>query len=420
MLKIKNYHFRYIKTVLYGLVALLLIVMIVVLATTNGNNQRGNHIDNLTPTPTIDTQKANKVKIQLVGDVVLNSNLLESSSNVYGEYDFSNIFSLIKESLNGDIKIFNLEGLIDVNKNGTQISGAPIFNYPTQIATDLKNAGFNMCITANDRAAYFSDNGIKNNYENLISEGICPVGTSVENTNNYVVVEANGVKVGVLAYTDKLADIDKIDSKYISSLDFLDVEGTIDAISADVSAVKLLGAEVIIASMHWGDDISSQPTDAQRELADRIVKCGVDIIYGTRSHVFQNVTFKNIVDDNEESRNILVAYSMGNFLAHPNVTTGQTSQQSSILNIYVERDQNGKAYISSAECEAIYIYAYSKKNNDTNYQYLILPASQYIDAKETPEIFISDEDWQKCKDAYNYVSEIASESGNTGLPLGLK
>ena len=35
MLKIKNYHFRYIKTVLYGLVALSLIVMLIVLAVNN-------------------------------------------------------------------------------------------------------------------------------------------------------------------------------------------------------------------------------------------------------------------------------------------------------------------------------------------------------------------------------------------------
>lgn len=421
MLKIKNYHFRYIKTVLYALVALLLVVMLIVLAVVNINFSGGqDHIENPSPTPAIQGEKTNKVKIQLVGDVVLNSTLLENTSNAYSEYDFSNIFSLIKEKINGDIALFNLEGLIDVNKNGTQISGAPLFNYPKKIASDLKDAGFNMCVTANDRAAYFSDMGIKNNYENLISAGLCPVGTSVENTKNYVVVEMNGVKIGVLAYTDKLSDFDKIDTRYISALDFSDIEGTVDKISADVQSAKEHGAEIIIASMHWGDDISSEPTDAQRELADKIVKCGVDIIYGTRSHVLQNVTFKNIVDDNQLSKNIVVAYSMGNFLAHPTVTTGQASQQSAILNVYIERDQNGRAYISSAECEAIYIYAFSKKSNDVNYEYLILPAGEYAQATEKPNVFINDEDWQKCKEAYAYASKIAEESGKTGLPLGLK
>lgn len=420
MLEIKNYHFRYIKTVLYAVVALLLIVMLIVITVVNINSNGGQgYIENSSPTPTVQGEKTNKVKIQLVGDVVLNSTLLENTSNASSEYDFSNIFSTIKGKINGDIALFNLEGVIDVNKNGTQISGAPLFNYPKKIASDLKDAGFNMCVTANDRAAYFSDMGIKNNYENLISTGLCPVGTSIENTKNYVVVEMNGVKIGVLAYTDKLSDFDKIDKRYISALDFTDIEGTVDAISADVQSVKQYGAEIIIASMHWGDDIGSEPTEAQRELADKIVKCGVDIIYGTRSHVLQNISFKNIVDDNDLSRNVIVAYSMGNFLAQPTVTTGQAGQQSAILNIYVERDQNGRAYISSAECEAIFIYAPSK-NNDTNYDYVILPATEYAQATEKPSVFLNDEDWQKCKDAYNYVSKIAQESGKTGLPLGLK
>lgn len=421
MLEIKNYHFRYIKTVLYGIVALLLVIMLIVIAVANINfNDGQGQVENPSPTPTIQGEKTNKVKIQLVGDVVLNSTLLENTSNAYSEYDFSNIFSLINEKINGDIALFNLEGLIDVNKNGTQISGAPLFNYPKKIASDLKDTGFNMCVTANDRAAYFSDMGIKNNYENLISAGLCPVGTSVENTKNYVVVEMNGVKIGVLAYTDKLSDFDKIDTRYISALDFSDIEGTVDKIASDVQSVKEHGAEIIVASMHWGDDISSEPTDAQRELADKIVKCGVDIIYGTRSHVFQSVTFKNIVDDNELSKNVIVAYSMGNFLAHPTVTTGQASQQSAILNVYIERDQNGRAYISSAECEPIYIYAFSKTSNDLNYEYLILPASEYAQETEKPNVFINDEDWQKCKDAYAYALKIAQESGKTGLPLGLK
>ena len=421
MLEIKNYHFRYIKTALYGVVALLLVIMLIVLAVVNINFGSGQgYVENPSPTPSTPGEKTNKVKIQLVGDVVLNSTLLENNSNAYSEYDFSNIFSLINKKINGDISLFNLEGVIDVNKNGTQISGAPRFNYPKKIASDLKDAGFNMCVTANDRAAYFSDMGIKNNYENLINAGLCPVGTSVENTKNYVVVEMNGVKIGILAYTDKLSDFDKINTKYISTTDFSDIEGTVDKIASDVQSVKEYGAEIIIASMHWGDDISSEPTEEQRELADKIVKSGVDIIYGTRSHVFQNVSFKNIVDDNQISKNVVVAYSMGNFLAHPTVTTGQAGQQSAILNIYVERDQNGRAYISSAECEAIYIYAFSKKSEDVNYEYLILPVSEYVEATEKPSVFINDEDWQKCKDAYDYVSKIAQESGKTGLPLGLK
>ena len=91
MLEIKNYHFRYIKTALYGVVALLLVIMLIVLAVVNINFGSGQgHIENPSPTPSTPGEKTNKVKIQLVGDVVLNSTLLENNSNAYSEYDFSN------------------------------------------------------------------------------------------------------------------------------------------------------------------------------------------------------------------------------------------------------------------------------------------------------------------------------------------
>ncbi|MBE7092462.1 MAG: CapA family protein [Clostridiales bacterium] len=419
MFIIKNYHFRYIKTVLYVLLSLSLVVMLIVLAVVNIRPANNVNISSSpTPTSTNKSETTNKVKIQLAGDVVLNSNLLTSSSNSYGEFNFDNIFKSIKNSINGDLAIFNMEGIIDAYKDGSQIAGAPIFNYPKEIANSLKNAGFNMCITANDRASYFSDAGIINNYQNILNSGMLPVGTSLEGNKNFAVSEINGIKIAVLAYTDKLSNFDKITLDRISSLDFEDIEGTIDAISEDVAYVKNQGAEIIVASMHWGDEMASEPNESQRELADKMAKCGVDIIYGTRSHVFQPVTFKNIVDDNNNSKNIIVAYSMGNLLSHPTVTSGETTQQSAILNIYIERDQSGKAYISTAECEPIYIYANSLKNN--NYEYHIVSSSEYYSVQERPQIFANDSDWKNCKDAYDNIKKIIEQSGKNGMPLGLK
>ncbi len=422
MFVIRNFHFRYIKTALYCLLALALVVMLIVLAVVNiaPTEQDAENIYSPTPTINVPSDDSNKVKIQLAGDVVLNSVLLSSNSNANGDYDFNKIFSEIDNVIDGDLAIFNMEGIVDAYKDGTQIGGAPVFNYPKEIASSLKNIGFNFCVTANDRASYFSDAGIKNNYENILSAGLIPVGTSVEGQKNFCVREINGVKIGVLAYTDKLSNFDNIDTKRIATVDFNDIEGTLDKVSADVLDAKNQGAEIIVASMHWGEEMALEPTENQRELADKMVKCGVDVIYGTRAHIFQPVTYESIVDYNNQSKNVIIAYSMGNFLSHPTVTSGQTSQQSAVLNIYVERDQNGKAYISSAECEAIYIYAYQTKNTDSTYNYRIIPASESVLAETRPEIFLNDTDWQYCKDAYTQIKSVVDKSSQSGMPLGLK
>ncbi len=416
----RNYHFRYIKSVLYALVSIALIVFLVIYAVNNVNfNQGGSEIAE-EPTPRPTENNLNKIKIQLVGDVVLNDTLISNNSNAYGEYNFDNCFSTIASNIDGDVVIFNLEGVIDANKDGTQIAGAPIYNYPKEIAMSAYKAGFNVCITANDRASYFGNEGIKNNVENLRDIGLLVSGSSLKGEKNYVIKEFNSVKVAVLAYTDKLINFDEIDTDCIASVDFYDVEGTMDRIEADVVSAKEEGAEIIIASMHWGDELASKVTDDQRELAEKMVKSGVDIIYGTRSHVFQPVTYKNIIDDSGESKNVIVAYSMGNFLSQPTITSGQKTQQSGILNIYVERDTEGKAYISSAECMPIYIYAKALDSVGTNYAYSILPATEYALSETRPEIFLNDENWENCKTAYKNMKEIVEESSANGIPLGLR
>ncbi len=416
----KNYHFRYIKSALYMLISLSLVILLIVIAVTNisfGTKPDNSEISDTTPVP---TEAPNRIKIQLTGDIVLNGTLIKSNSNAYGEYNFDNCFSEIKDSLDGDLVLFNLEGVIDAHKNGTELAGAPIYNYPKEIATAAYKAGFDVCITANDRASYFSDEGIKNNIENLRESGLVVAGTSLEGETNYVVMEINGIKIAVLAYTDKLVNYDEVNKERIATIDFHDVEGTMDRVEADVRAVKELGAEIIIASMHWGEEMASKVTDDQRELADRMMKSGVDIVYGTLSHVFQPVTFKNIHDNFGESKNVLVAYSMGNFLSQPTVTSGQKTQQSGILNIYVERDKTGKAYLSSAECMPIFIYAKALDSVGTNYSYHILPATEFALAETKPDIFLNDTDWENCKTAYKNMKSIVEESSANGTPLGLK
>lgn len=416
----KNYHLRYIKSVLYMLVALALIVLLVVTAIVNiptkNVNEPTHGMESSTPEP----ENTNRIKIQLMGDIVLNGTLINSNSNAYGEYNFDSCFSSIASSLDGDVSIFNLEGVVDAHKNGTELAGAPIYNYPMEIVMAAKKAGLDVCITANDRASYFSNEGIKNNVENIRKAGLVVAGSSLKGEKNYFIQKLNGITVAILAYTDKLVNYDEIDKERIATLNFLDVEGTMDRIEADVREVKEQGAEIIIASMHWGEEMASKVTDAQRELADRMMKSGVDIVYGTLSHVFQPVTYKSILDNSGESKNVLVAYSMGNFLSQPTVTSGQKTQQSGILNIYVERDKNGKAYLSSAECMPIYIYAKALDSVGTNYSYHILPATEYALSETRPDIFLNDEDWENCKTAYKNMKSIVEESSANGIPLGLK
>ena len=74
---------------------------------------------------------------------------------------------------------------------------------------------------------------------------------------------------------------------------------------ADVEKAKA-NADVVIVSMHWGDEYVFAPTKEQTEIAEHLAELGVHIIVGHHPHVVQPVT---MVGDT------LVIYSLGNFLS---------------------------------------------------------------------------------------------------------
>lgn len=418
--KIKNYHFRYARSYLSLLLAVGLVVLFCVYAVlffTPKPPQEGEL--KITPAPTEETVLSNKVKIQLAGDIVLNSTLLSSSRDAYGVYNFESYFFNIKNFIDGDLTVFNLEGNIDAYGDGSNFAGAPAFNYPSAIASAAKAAGFNTVITANDQAANFSYTGIKNNLNNLVAAGLTPVGTRQEEGTGYL-KNYNGIQIGILAYTEGLSQNNSdIPAYAVARIDTADTEGSAKRIKGDIETIRQAGAEIVIVSMHWGTEMVAEPSQNQRRLADELIYSGADIIMGTLSHTLQPVTYKSIVTEAGEEKNVIVAYSLGNLLSHPTVTSGQTSQESAVLNIYVERDSQGEAYISSAECVPIYIYAKALSSGGTTYTYSVLPAAEYSAAEEKPEVFANEDDWKNCKKAYENIKKVIDKSAENGMALGI-
>ena len=83
-------------------------------------------------------------------------------------------------------------------------------------------------------------------------------------------------------------------------------DGGID-ISEAIAQVQACRREsdVVIASIHWGDELIDYPGLQQRKLTKQLQQAGVDIIMGHHPHVFQGL---------DQIDSMLVAYSLGNFI----------------------------------------------------------------------------------------------------------
>ncbi len=67
------------------------------------------------------------------------------------------------------------------------------------------------------------------------------------------------------------------------------------------------GAEVVVASLHWGDEGVAAPTDAQRSVAEAITADGaIDLVVGHHAHVLQPI---------EQVNGRWVVFGMGNQLS---------------------------------------------------------------------------------------------------------
>ena len=70
-------------------------------------------------------------------------------------------------------------------------------------------------------------------------------------------------------------------------------------------------AEVVVVSVHWGNEYQHLPTKRQRDIARALVGAGCDLLLGHHPHVLQPV---EVVE--AEGRKALVAYSLGNFISN--------------------------------------------------------------------------------------------------------
>jgi poly-gamma-glutamate synthesis protein (capsule biosynthesis protein) len=143
---------------------------------------------------------------------------------------------------------------------------------------------------------------------NILSAG---GGGNIDEARKPAIIEKNGLKIGLLAYTD-MAELIFAGEPYLSFAAKADKSGLVprkyETIREDV--VKLRNqVDLLAVSLHWGIEDSFKITPEQVEFAHKLIDDGADIILGHHPHQFQGM---------EIYKGKPVIYSMGNFLFDQN------------------------------------------------------------------------------------------------------
>jgi poly-gamma-glutamate capsule biosynthesis protein CapA/YwtB (metallophosphatase superfamily) len=91
-----------------------------------------------------------------------------------------------------------------------------------------------------------------------------------------------------------------------------DITGSLD-VENFLTTIKVADqqAQVVVVSMHWGNEYQAGVDERQLTLAQQIADAGADVIWGHHPHVLQKMEWLKSAD----GRQVLVIYSLGNLLA---------------------------------------------------------------------------------------------------------
>jgi poly-gamma-glutamate synthesis protein (capsule biosynthesis protein) len=230
---------------------------------------------------------------------------------------------------------------------GKGYEGFPTFNAPPQITDAITKLGFDMCGTASNHSLDQGFSGLKRTIKTLDAAGIPHTGTalSAEDASKPLIIDVqteNGpVKVGVLSYTYGFNGFQR-DSDKPWSANLIDTESII----AEATKARSLGAEIVIAKMHWGSEYTNKPNDFQASIAQELADSGqIDLIDGSHTHSVQPIT---------QLGNTVVSYSHGNFVAAQREPTTIKSEGLVTRWEFVE-DENGKFSFSCVEALPTFI-----------------------------------------------------------------
>lgn len=251
------------------------------------------------------------------GDVLIHPALTEQAerdarSAGTGQRDFRPLFAGVKPLISGaDLAICHLE--VPLAEQGGPLRGWPSFNAPPEVAAALAATGYDTCSTASNHTLDQGVDGVMRTLDALDKAGLRHTGSYRDEraARTPLVMEIAGAKVGHVSYTYGFNGIELPQDK-----PWLANQLDADRVIAEAKAARAAGADVVLASLHWGTEHQHEPTEEQRSVAKRLLADdNIDLILGHHAHVVQPI---ELVDGE------WVAYGLGNHVARHEEPTGTT------------------------------------------------------------------------------------------------
>lgn len=305
------------------------------------------------------TVRTKTAKISAVGDILCQMDMIDDAKTSDG-YDFSHMFTEISKFVkNSDIAI----GTLETNFVDGKYSGVGKYNSPIEFLKAVKDSGIGLVSLAHNHVLDYGTQGLETTISKIKEQNIEITGIkeNSERTNEQDentldeekqenpdftgnIKEINGIKVAFLGYTYGLSNENEVNEEEKKKANIYSEE----LAKKDIEYAKQ-SSNYIITIMHWGDVNSSEISEYQRNITSFLVENGVDMILGAHPSVVEPMEMIKT----EEGKNVLVAYSLGNYMSTLKYDDANVEL---ILNIQISKSSDSdKAVLQKVDYKPIYV-----------------------------------------------------------------
>lgn len=337
-----------------------------------------------------------QISLAFAGDVIMNSAVVDSGSDYSGNYNYSHLFTHLTPEISGyDVRALSQETAMAGSSYG--YGNYYPLNAPNELGTAEVNAGFNVILHATDHAVDTGSEGLhdellwwQSNNPTIPVLGVAEPDLAgnpslSDYVNNVYIFEKAGFKVAILNHSTDIAEDNR---GMVSSLDE-------EKIASDVAKARELGAEMIVACPHWGNEGDPEVSEEETRFAQVYANHGVDVIVGTHPRVLQRAEILT----GPEGHQTVCFYSLGCLIE----SIGTNNLLGGIAELTLARDAQRTYHVTGAKLKPIV----TNRASGTDF-------TSYLLADYTDDVSGSSWDGQSRDSLNERCSEILGTGYNAG------
>lgn len=224
--------------------------------------------------------------IALLGDTMLGRKVAERLAAVPPSTLFADEVAAV--TAEADLVIANLECCIsERGERWPDPTKRFFFRAPPAAVEALAHLGVDVVTLANNHALDFGATALVDTVELLAAAGIAYVGAGVdvEAARRPVVLDAKGLRVGVVGVSDHPAAFAAAPDR--PGIAYAALRSGVPGWLTDT--LRTVEADLVVATPHWGPNMTARPVPHVRDAAPVLIDAGAHLIAGHSAHVFHGV-----------------------------------------------------------------------------------------------------------------------------------